>query len=112
MVHVGDFTLGNKEFAASIIKQLRGTHLFLQGSHDRWLSKGVFLWEHKFGDRYVVCCHYPMRSWPRSHYGSWQLYGHVHGRGGKHRGQLDIGVDTTGDYAPVSWEEVQRQIFE
>jgi hypothetical protein len=26
----------------------------------------------------IVCNHYPMRSWEKSHHGSWQLYGHVH----------------------------------
>ena len=27
----------------------------------------------------VVLCHYAMRVWDRSHYGSWHLYGHSHG---------------------------------
>ena len=27
----------------------------------------------------VFCCHYPCRSWDMASYGSWMLYGHVHG---------------------------------
>ena len=111
VVHIGDFTLGNKEFAADIIKQLKGQHIFLQGSHDRWLSSGKFLWEKTIEGQHVVACHYPMRSWPRSHYRSWQLFGHVHGRGEIYRMQLDVGVDAW-DFYPVAWETVKEKLID
>jgi calcineurin-like phosphoesterase family protein len=59
----------------------------------------------------VVLSHYAMRTWPKSHYGSWHLYGHSHGRL-PHDGSLslDVGVDVH-DYKPVSVLEV-RDILE
>lgn len=49
-----------------------------------------------------------MIRWPRGHYGSWQLFGHVHGGHvpivGK---QYDIGVDNN-DYYPVSFKNIKE----
>jgi calcineurin-like phosphoesterase family protein len=59
----------------------------------------------------IVMSHYAMRTWPKSHHGSWHLYGHSHGRL-PHDGSLslDVGVDAH-DYKPVSVLEV-RDILE
>lgn len=55
----------------------------------------------------IVMCHYPMRSWHRSHHGSWHLFGHVHGNLADipHHLALDVGVDTHA-FKPWSWNEV------
>ena len=99
VVHVGDFTLGNKEFAASIIRRLKGNHIFIEGSHDRWLQgKAIQRWGKMINGIYVVCDHYPGYSWPRSHYGSFLLYGHHHGRLSIPSKALDVGVDTNNFY--------------
>src|SRR5262249_42976067 len=56
--------------------------------------------------------HYPMRSWDKSFHGSWQLYGHVHGRlrredeAQPHLLTRDVGVDAC-EYRPVSFEELR-----
>lgn len=56
--------------------------------------------------------HYPMRSWDKSFHGSWQLYGHVHGRmceedaSENWRLTKDVGVDAC-DYRPISFEELE-----
>jgi calcineurin-like phosphoesterase family protein len=56
--------------------------------------------------------HYPMRSWNRSFYGSWHLYGHVHGRltaqdaANDWTLTKDVGVDVCG-YRPWSFEELR-----
>jgi hypothetical protein len=57
---------------------LNGTNIFLKGSHDYWLKGTKFheIWEGRIEKQYVVVCHYAMRTWARSHYNSWQLYGH------------------------------------
>ncbi len=34
--------------------------------------------ETKIGDNSVILCHYPMITWNKSHYNSWQLFGHHH----------------------------------
>jgi calcineurin-like phosphoesterase family protein len=50
-----------------------------------------------------------MRTWPASHMGSWQLYGHSHGKLPPIGFQLDVGVDSW-EFYPVSWEEVKEAI--
>jgi calcineurin-like phosphoesterase family protein len=109
-VHVGDFTLASQEFAQDIIKQLRGQHIFLYGSHDYWLKDRNPVWTHTIEGQYVVACHYAFRVWAKSHYGSWQVYGHSHGRLPPQGKQWDVGVDNNG-FFPVSWEQLKLIMF-
>ena len=44
--------------------------------------------------------------WGKSHYNSWQLYGHSHGGLAPIGKQLDIGVDSHG-YFPWSYDEIK-----
>ena len=109
VIHAGDFTLDNNGFAQLIIERLRGKHIFLKGSHDYWLkgkSNIHEIWERKFEGQYIVACHYSMRTWARSHYNSWQLYGHSHGRLEPVGKQWDVGVDNN-NYYPVSFEQIK-----
>jgi len=77
VIHAGDLTLGRKEVAVRYIKQLNGNHIFLKGSHDRWLSgKALQIWGKMIDGQYVVVCHYAMKTWDRKHYGSIQLFAH------------------------------------
>ncbi len=102
-IHCGDFTLRNEKFAQSIIKQLNGTHTFLIGSHDYWLKKkGLQIWEKTIEGTHIVACHYAMHVWPRSHFNSWHVFGHSHGRLNLSGKRYDVGVDNTGFY-PVSY---------
>jgi len=62
--------------------------------------------------------HYPHRSWPASHKGSWMLYGHVHSKLDHEdkvskRKTLDVGVDNGANYnkpfgQPWSFKELQK----
>lgn len=66
----------------------------------------------------IYLSHYPHRSWPASHKGSWMLYGHVHSRLNNedlasNRLTLDVGVDNTNNYnkpfgQPWSFKELQK----
>ena len=49
-----------------------------------------------------------MRVWNKSHYGSWNLYGHSHGSlpDDPHARAIDVGVDCH-NFAPVSFDEVK-----
>lgn len=111
VVHGGDFGwLKTIHDAEKIIKRLNGTHLFVRGSHDRWMNKFYHeIWQKRFGDKFIVVCHYAMLVWPRSHYNSILLFGHSHGHlNSKIQGQCyDIGVDNNNFY-PIS----EEQIFE
>ena len=105
--HIGDFALLTYRDAIEIRAQLRGRHVFIRGSHDRWSNDVLpYLWEGKIEDQYIVLCHYAMRVWPRSHYGSWQLYGHSHGKLNPANRQYDVGVDNNNFY-PVSFSQIK-----
>lgn len=67
----------------------------------------------------IWVCHYPPAFWPRSHYGSIAVYGHIHDNielenmmniGMPNRRSMDIGVDAAkrvlGDWRPFSEQEI------
>ena len=66
----------------------------------------------------IYLSHYPHRSWPASHKGSWMLFGHVHSKldsedKRSNRKTLDVGVDNCVNYnkpfgQPFSFKEIQR----
>jgi calcineurin-like phosphoesterase family protein len=108
--HIGDFTTENdpEQVYRKFIHHLNGSHIFVKGSHDKWLRKteAPYLIEKAFGEHYLVLCHYAMRKWPRSHYGALNLFGHSHGKLDEiYPGQKDIGVDTHG-YHPYSLDDI------
>jgi calcineurin-like phosphoesterase family protein len=105
-IHAGDFTLRKATFAHKVIDQLNGTHIFLQGSHDYWLPKNSpTIWARTIKHQHIVVCHYAMRTWAKSHFNSWQLYGHSHGRLPPEGKQWDIGVDNN-NYTPISFDQI------
>lgn len=107
VIHAGDFTLLKKAEAQGYMRQLRGHHSFLRGSHDRWLGNTPpTMLELTIEGQFIVVCHYAMRVWPRSHYNSWQLYGHSHGKLDPIGKQWDIGVDNN-NFCPVSFEQLR-----
>lgn len=106
VIHAGDFSLAKVEIASKYVAKLNGHHIFLQGSHDHWLPRSALqIWEKNIDGIYVVVCHYAMRTWARSHYNSWQLYGHSHGTLPPIGKQWDIGVDNN-DFYPVSFKKL------
>jgi calcineurin-like phosphoesterase family protein len=85
---LGDFAFC--EDANIYLKRLNGRIHWIHGNHD----KAAWAVSHKFashsplmeikvnfpsGNRLVVLCHYAMRVWNKSHWGSYHLYGHSHG---------------------------------
>ena len=59
------------------------------------------------GEHHLVLCHYPMLRWPRSHYGSYLMFGHCHGDMEFPWGRSwDCGVDVHG-YMPWTEEEIR-----
>lgn len=109
-IHAGDFCFCKtyKEAYDNYISRLNGNHVFLMGSHDTWLkgAKDVHeIWQKRIDGQLVVVCHYAMRTWHASHYNSFHLYGHSHGKLEPIGKSWDIGVDNN-EYAPLAWEEV------
>jgi len=111
VIHVGDFTLRSAREAENIIRRLNGTNHFLRGSHDRCIKETdapfADIWETNIEGQHVVACHYAMRVWGESHYNSWMLYGHSHGKLEGVGKSMDVGVDTHNFY-PYSFEEIKK----
>lgn len=122
--HLGDFALSYGKKHAELIDQLlarlNGQKWLIVGNHDlyevvknpRWVGVKHY---HKIKvdigrqqKQPIVLCHYSMRVWEQSHFGSWMLYGHSHGNlpdiGGK---TIDVGVDCH-NYRPISLGEVDK----
>jgi calcineurin-like phosphoesterase family protein len=111
VIHGGDFSWSNsRKFIEQFKTRLNGTHIFLKGSHDKWMEKDPCfqqIYEITIKKQPIIICHYAMLVWPRSHYNSWHLYGHSHGKLNDYvKGKChDISVDNTNFY-PLSEDEI------
>jgi len=115
---LGDFGFGNIEELRKIRYRLNGKIHYILGNHDfknhldrfgGWFSSMGVRKEININKQHIVLDHYSMRVWNRSHYNSWMLYGHSHGKLQGQGKSFDIGVDTW-EYKPVSFEQVQEKM--
>lgn len=124
---LGDFTLGMGRDAGKYFSKLNGMIHVIPGGHDyRWTTgledrlHSASGWEvsilpplfdisirTSYLERplTIVLCHYAMRVWNKSHYGSLHLYGHSHGTLPGLGRSMDVGVDAHNFY-PISLREV------
>jgi calcineurin-like phosphoesterase family protein len=109
IIHAGDFTLKKKQEAQNYVKRLNGNHIFLSGSHDYWLGKRypVQILERTVEKQQIIVCHYCLRTWARSHYNSWHIYGHSHGTLEPIGKSWDVGVDNN-DFYPIEFNELKK----
>jgi calcineurin-like phosphoesterase family protein len=111
--HLGDFCFKNKE---KYCERLNGSIVFIRGSHDRDINLSYMmiiepegLLDEYGNQRSITLCHYAMRSWDKSHYASWHLFGHHHRNLEPYGLSFDIGVDTNNFY-PYSLEDVKEKM--
>ena len=110
--HLGDFSFGDFE---EYEKKLNGNIIFIKGSHDKYntpymlVTKPSGLLDEYGNQKTIVLCHYAMRSWEISHYASWHLFGHHHGKLEPYGLSFDVGVDCW-DYKPVSLKQVEEKM--
>jgi calcineurin-like phosphoesterase family protein len=119
---LGDVFFHQVSKCNEILSRLRGRKGLVLGNHDKIIRNQRPLQE-KFSEVHpglhrthvagtmVVMCHYPMLSWEGSHYGSFSLHGHCHGKipfDPNYR-RLDVGVDCH-DFRPLAWEEVRARL--
>jgi len=106
---LGDYGRPGKDIMAyrRLFRSLRGKKVLIIGNHDvrkdgsldpeierlPWHIPPRDLLEVKDGGRRVILCHYALRTWPASHYGSVHFYGHSHGRLPGVGLSRDVGVD-------------------
>ena len=126
---LGDFCFKGKkpiEYRSRIVCQ--DIHLIL-GNHDRrsdykddlqGFSSVQDVKEIIHCNQRIYLSHYPHRSWPASHKGSWMCYGHVHSKLDNEdriskKLTIDVGVDNCINYnkpfgQPFSFKELQSII--
>ena len=116
--HLGDFSLTRGPRTGEILRQLNGEIHIVWGNHDRaaYAIRERFASCHDYlqitvEGQFVVCFHYALRVWNKSHRGSWQLYGHSHGTlpDDPHARSMDVGVDCN-DFYPFSYDEVAQHM--
>ncbi|MFN3852492.1 MAG: metallophosphoesterase [Spirosomataceae bacterium] len=121
--HLGDVGLCNSARLREILEQLNGNIFLIRGNHDGAAEscKSRFEWIKDYyklkiqdtgfegGEQSIILMHYAMRVWDKSHWGTYQLYGHSHGELPDDPNLLsfDVGVDCH-NYYPISWEEVKE----
>lgn len=111
-IHIGDFCFLKSfdEIKRKYLSKLNGNHKFVKGNHDYWAKNKIpMIIEQKVDKQLIVCCHYSMNRWNKSHYGSWHLFGHSHGNLIGVGQSFDVGVDCN-NYTPVSFEQVTERM--
>jgi calcineurin-like phosphoesterase family protein len=101
---LGDFSW-NTQKAKGIWDSLPGTKYFIKGNHDRKINiPGYDLLDIVIEGQSITLCHYPMITFNKSHFNSWNLYAHHHSNPmiqqkfpGK---RIDVGVDAWNYYPP------------
>jgi calcineurin-like phosphoesterase family protein len=130
VIHCGDFSFGLPIATLRILEALNGRHIMIPGSHDvpliRMLKKddfregeyegGIFEYRGRRVETFikknlVVADHYCYRVWPRSHYNSWHVFGHSHGKLEPIGKSWDVGVDNNNFY-PVSEIQLEKIMSE
>lgn len=128
---LGDFALGKEQDCFKILERLNGHKVLIKGNHEKTVCKKSYNRDEFDGGIYelleigindeevanefqdIILCHYTMTTWNKSHRGSWQLFGHVHGMlDGKEflsPNQFDVGVDSH-QYYPISYQNVKEII--
>jgi calcineurin-like phosphoesterase family protein len=112
--HLGDLGWKTTHYVSQlyfVLKQLNGTKFLVKGNHDHTNVVNLPCWkcvyqyfELKYKSTIVTLMHYPIASWNRKEYGSFNFHGHTHGSFKEDFHQLDVGVDCN-SFTPVSIEQ-------
>jgi len=113
---LGDIAFGEDmaKHILNLITKKAEVH-FILGNHDMRYINTISsvansvntLLDIQIDDQPITLCHYPMRTWHKSHFDSIQLFGHVHGRLQPKGKQWDVGVDNN-RFLPVSYETIKH----
>lgn len=118
-VHVGDmfWRKFTTDQCVGYLYRLNGSHIYVNGNHEEAFRrpdsnriKAMFtsiddVKMLKVDKKLIWVSHYAHRVWPKSHEGSYHVYGHCHGVLPGYRRSLDVGVDANG-YTPISFDEI------
>jgi len=110
---LGDFSFSNP---VKYLPRFNVQPIRIKGSHDHDLKEPYMLVikinslvDEQGSPLVITLCHFAMRSWQTSHYGSWHLFGHHHGLLPPYGLSFDCGTDTNNFY-PYSLEDVMKKM--
>jgi len=94
-----------------IRNRLNGKIFLITGDHDDYIgSPSSYQLETKtpylFLNNQIALFHWCIRNWQRSHFNSWHLYGHSHGKLFPIGKSWDVGVDNN-NFEPLSYREIE-----
>ena len=108
----GDLALTSIQRLKHFLEILKGKKYFIVGDHDKqiWQCRDMFekisqRMEIEIDGNTTIIDHYCYRVWRKSHYNSWHLYAHSHGRLPPIGKSWDIGVDNN-NFTPLSEDEI------
>lgn len=116
--HLGDFSMSGTKNTEAVLKRLNGKKRLVIGDHDRSAVKCLNCFEDiadmmfiSVNGQEIYLSHYCHKTWRKSHFGSWHLFGHSHGGLDEYAAGegklLDVGVDSH-DFRPWSFEEIRE----
>ncbi len=112
--HLGDFAVRQPASRiADLLARLNGRKHLIAGNTDTEATCALSAWtsvrpyaEIAVGDRTLVLCHYPFRTWRGIGQGWLNLHGHSHGRLKPLTRQFDVGVDARA-FRPVTLDDLR-----
>jgi len=115
VIHCGDFSFREPEI---FLPRLNGRVVFIFGKHDKSSIRSAKKKPNLFaatcdlldltvGDKFIVCSHYCLRVWNRSHFNSILCYGHSHGTLPPIGRSWDVGVDNN-NFTPLSFSDLEK----
>jgi len=115
--YLGDLSF-NREIAREFFNRALNKQLkihFVFGNHDNKIRDIIRFYSAYFGDMLqldidntsITMTHFAMRVWNKSHFNSWNLYGHSHATLPPEGKQWDVGVDNN-SFKPLHFEEVKK----
>lgn len=116
--HLGDIVFRSSQHPQKYLDRLNGKIHLIRGNHDKdgvlkkcasHFSAVDDLKTIKINGQKIVLCHYAMRVWDCSHWGSWHLYGHSHGQLPGVGFSFDVGVDCH-NFQLWSYEEIVEKM--
>ena len=110
--HLGDFVKPGTKDIEGLLSRLNGRKHLIIGNNDADDTIGAKGWasvqhyaEMTVGDRLLILCHYPFRTWNKMGRKSIDLHGHSHGKLKPVPRQFDVGVDAQ-DLRPVTLDAI------
>lgn len=117
---LGDFCFKKGSYANNVLSKLKGHKVLIKGNHENmWITSNTDLsqfeevcdyMEFNYNNNSFCLSHYPFTTWNKKHYGSIQLYGHIHSNklNNEQPNQFNVGVDVN-NYTPVNIKDIIKK---